>query len=222
MRPCAPQQPAIPLRPGRAWAPLAVVVLLSGCQLAETVPTTPAPSRTSPASSPAPTRTATAGPTARPTPAATPLPTDRSRLTGTVRWVIDGDTFDLRSADGRTHRVRMLGIDSPELTSASAPAQCGAATAKKTLQRLLPAGTRTVVLFDSRADDHDRFGRTLGYVRAGTTDDVALRLLRAGMVAAWAPASSRRPSRLAAYEAAERRARIRERGLWATCSSVGR
>lgn len=77
--------------------------------------------------------------------------------------MLDGDTFDL--LDGtRTHRIRMLGIDAPETANQETKAQCGAATATKALQRLLPAGTAALVTIDPEADDHDRFGRTLGYV----------------------------------------------------------
>ena len=139
-----------------------------------------------------------------------------------MRWVLDGDTFDLRDKAKQNHRVRLLGIDAPELATEDAKAQCGAATAKKALAKLLPAGTSVTVSFDPRADNHDRFGRDLGYVRTAKTGDVALSLLQRGIVASWSPASSRPPSRKATYDAAEAKARNAKKGLWAACDSIGR
>ena len=90
------------------------------------------------------------------------------------------------------------------------------------MAKLLPAGTSVTVSFDPRADNHDRFGRDLGYVRTSKTGDVALSLLQRGIVASWSPASSRPPSRKATYDAAEAKARNAKKGLWAACDSIGR
>lgn len=135
--------------------------------------------------------------------------------------MLDGDTFDL--LDGtRTHRIRMLGIDAPETANQETKAQCGAATATKALQRLLPAGTAALVTIDPEADDHDRFGRTLGDVSRKGLDDTALRMLEDGMVGAWAPKSSPTPSRMPVHLKAESKAQRAKTGLWKTCPNLGR
>ncbi len=200
--------------PVSAAAVVLAPTLLAGCQ----------PDPQVGASSPGPVASrvgASATATPRPTASSTPS-TGGKTLTGTVRWVLDGDTFDLRDKAKQNHRVRLLGIDAPELATDDAKAQCGAATAKKALAKLLPAGTSVTVSFDPRADNHDRFGRDLGYVRTAKTGDVALSLLQRGIVASWSPASSRPPSRKATYDAAEAKARNAKKGLWAACDSIGR
>ncbi len=77
-----------------------------------------------------------------------------------VGCVIDGDTADLeRCAEGE--RVRLLGIDAPELAHADAPAECGSADATQSLVALV-SGRRIALSFDTRCADV--YGRTLAYV----------------------------------------------------------
>src|SRR5688500_5204039 len=45
-----------------------------------------------------------------------------------VTQVVDGDTVQARSADGRDLTVRLIGIDAPEPVQLSAPAPAGALT----------------------------------------------------------------------------------------------
>lgn len=75
-----------------------------------------------------------------------------STLRGTVTYVVDGDTVhvDLR---GRNERVRLLGIDTPEL------GQCGAAKATR-LARQLAQG-RPVTLIPRRVTVRPRPVRAL-------------------------------------------------------------
>ena len=133
--------------PVSAAAVVLAPTLLAGCQ----------PDPQVGASTPGPVASrvgASATATPRPTASSTPS-TGGKTLTGTVRWVLDGDTFDLRDKAKQNHRVRLLGIDAPELDTDDAKAQCGAATAKKALAKLLPAGTSVTVSFDPRADTNN-------------------------------------------------------------------
>lgn len=87
--------------------------------------------------------------------------------------VIDGDTVELN--DGR--RVRLLGVDAPELSRDERPAQDGAEESRDWLRQRLEG--RTVLLRYS-TERLDRYGRTLAWV---FTDDGVLinrQLLAAG------------------------------------------
>src|SRR5919197_1984260 len=42
----------------------------------------------------------------------------------TVVRVVDGDTVDVQLEDGRTERVRLIGIDTPEVVDPRKPVQC--------------------------------------------------------------------------------------------------
>lgn len=50
-----------------------------------------------------------------------------------VTSVIDGDTIGVRLPDGTAEKVRILGIDSPELRHGKQRAECGGNAAKKAL-----------------------------------------------------------------------------------------
>ena len=56
----------------------------------------------------------------------------------TVERVVDGDTVSVRLA-GRTERVRLLGIDTPESVKADTPVECFAKEAADRLRGLLPS-----------------------------------------------------------------------------------
>ena len=79
----------------------------------------------------------------------------------TVERVVDGDTVSVRLA-GRTERVRLLGIDTPESIKADTPVECFAKEAAGRLSALLPR--RATVRLVRDVEERDRYGRLLAYV----------------------------------------------------------
>ena len=76
--------------------------------------------------------------------------------------VIDGDTFDVgQCGDDFGERIRMLGIDAPELAHPDQEEECYADLAHRELQRLI-TGQSVTLTFD--VDCEGVFGRTLAYV----------------------------------------------------------
>ena len=77
--------------------------------------------------------------------------------------VIDGDTIDV-SIDGSRERVRLLGIDTPEVArpESGRAAECGADSATAFTGSLLPAGSEVLLTRDIVGRDH--YGRLLAYV----------------------------------------------------------
>jgi micrococcal nuclease len=118
----------------------------------------------------------------------------------TIRLVSDGDS--IRCTDGR--RVRLIGIDSPELQQRPFGPQ-----AQEALLALLPLGT--TVRLETDASQMDRYGRALAYVWAGDT------LVNEAMVRnGWAviytvPPNVKYAERLAQ---AQKEARTGGAGLW--------
>ncbi len=80
---------------------------------------------------------------------------------GRIVKVIDGDTVDV-SMSGRTERVRLIGVDTPETKKPNTPIQCFGPEASKHTNELLPVGTPVLVQRDVEA--RDPYGRLLGYV----------------------------------------------------------
>lgn len=138
----------------------------------------------------------------------------------TVDYVIDGDTIDVASPDGSTERVRLLGIDTPEVSRDDSPGECGGEEAADRLAELLPEGTPVQLVSDSHADDEDRYGRLLRYVETDAGDAGAT-LISEGYAYAWTPASAPDPERLGDYEDATANAREAEIGSWAACPNLG-
>jgi len=80
-----------------------------------------------------------------------------------VERVVDGDTIVVR-VDGRTERVRYIGVDTPESVKPGVPVQCFAKAAAAANRRLV-LGRKVRLEYDAEA--RDRYGRLLAYVWRG-------------------------------------------------------
>lgn len=135
----------------------------------------------------------------------------------TVVHLDDGDTVDVR-IDGRTERIRLIGIDTPETKKPNTPVQCYGPEASAFTASLVPEGTEVRLVRD--AEPRDPYGRLLAYVyRASDGLFVNLELARLG----YADALSIRPNTAHATEFAEAvgAARAQRLGLWGACPSFG-
>jgi len=81
--------------------------------------------------------------------------------------VIDGDTVDIALA-GRTERVRLIGVNTPETKHPTKPIECFGPEASAYLTKLLPKGTHVRIERDVEA--RDRYGRMLLYLYLGSND----------------------------------------------------
>jgi micrococcal nuclease len=128
-----------------------------------------------------------------------------------VSEVVDGDT--IRLANGE--RVRLVQIDSPELTQR----ECYAAEAKAELERLLPRGGMRVRLeLDPNLDRVDRHGRQLAYVFVGRTN-VNVALVRRGAASVWFHNGARGRNADSLLFAVGQ-AQAAGLGLWSACAST--
>jgi micrococcal nuclease len=81
-------------------------------------------------------------------------------IEGTVVWVDDGDTIDVRIGD-RVERVRYIGMDAPEVPHHGEGGTRGGVEAAA-LNRALVAGKHVTLELDAELRDH--YGRMLAYV----------------------------------------------------------
>ncbi len=104
-----------------------------------------------------------------------------SSVSARVLKVVDGDTFDarieLRPGVRVTTRVRLRGIDAPELHAACEQERIGAEAAERALRALLVEGGVTI-----RDLGEDKYGRLLGTVSTRATPNVSEALLAKGLV----------------------------------------
>jgi micrococcal nuclease len=129
----------------------------------------------------------------------------------TVIATIDGDTIDVRFANGRVERVRILGADTPETKDPRKPVQCyGPEASAYTHQQL----ARRAVRLETDDEPRDKYGRLLAYVYLdGVRFDDAL--LRDGYARLLIIPPNTRHARALAKAMLD--AQAARRGLWGAC-----
>lgn len=127
--------------------------------------------------------------------------------------VIDGDTIEVDlpdlQRDRPTTRIRLWGLDCPELARAGQPAEHFAQEAKQFLQQIVQDQSVELWLEPTRL--RGRYGRILAHVHTADGTSVNAMMLEAGL----GQADDRWPhALLLMYDRAEAQARRLERGLW--------
>ncbi|MBE3111172.1 MAG: thermonuclease family protein [Acidobacteria bacterium] len=131
-------------------------------------------------------------------------------LRGTVTVVYDGDTVRVRLADRKDERVRLIGVDSPELDDAREQVRLMAFLAKRfAFTRLFQS---TVELLPG-PEERDVYGRLLAYIRTMDGEMFNETLVREGYAYAYLkfPFDEAWKTRLKDAESSARRS---GKGLW--------
>lgn len=130
-----------------------------------------------------------------------------------VTKVDDGDTITV-SLNGKVERVRLIGIDTPELHHPKKPVQCFAETARQFTAQLI-GDNKVRLAADPEDDDRDIYRRLLRYVYLPDGTLVNTEIVRQGYGFAY----TRYPfTRMEEMRALEQQARQQNLGLWASCS----
>ncbi len=135
---------------------------------------------------------------------------ERFDETSKIRYIHDGDT--LRLNDGR--KIRLIGINTPELAHDGKPAETFAFEAKNALKSLFK-NDKSIALVHGK-DKKDRYGRLLAHAFLTDGQNVQATLLKQGV----ANAITMPPNTLFAscYLEMERYARCNNKGLWKNTS----
>ena len=133
----------------------------------------------------------------------------------TVAYVIDGDTIAVTLADGNEERVRLIGIDTPEV---SEPVERYGLEAEAYTRATLDGAT---VYLETDAELRDKYGRLLAYVwtedPAGASVSVSDAMFNARLLADGYAVLLTIPPNVRYAETfveSERQARANEAGLW--------
>ena len=213
--------------------------LAGGCNdgASTTVPHAPNSSPTAPSTGATTDLTGTSIPSGTPDPAGTPDPTgipDVStkipiitilgiprNIDVTVTRVIDGDTFEVEAGDGRKDKVRMLGVDTPEIGGPNKPNEYGSIAdtaclddwgirAKDFTAEKLEGRLVTLVIDGTTFGELFTFGRLLAFVNL-EGEDFNRMLLELGLARAYTEASN---SRGREYLNVQQLAQADSAGLW--------
>ncbi len=131
--------------------------------------------------------------------------------------VVDGDTLDI-VRDGKTVRLRLIGLDTPETVDPRKIVQCFGTEASAEAKRLL-IGQVVRVETDSSQGEHDVYGRMLAYVYLPDGTLFNKYMIAKGYGHEY---TYRLPYRYQSdFKAAEKEAREKKKGLWAEDACAG-
>lgn len=139
------------------------------------------------------------------------MPADRVSGPYSVTRVVDGDTIWI-DLDGRRTKVRLTGLDTPEVKDPRKPVQCFGVAASEQAALVL-SGRQVFLETDASQAKSDRYGRDLAYV--WTTDGHLFNfdMIAGGFAHEYTYDAPYRYQ--AEFRAAEADARQHQRGLWA-------
>jgi len=133
-----------------------------------------------------------------------------------VTKVVDGDTLEILKY-GKTEKVRLIGVDTPETLDPRKPVQCFGKEASAKTKGLL-TGKSVRLEFDSIVGEKDKYGRLLAYVW-NENELVNLKLLKEGYANEYTYRRQKYKYQ-ADFKNAETLARSQSIGLWSpqTCN----
>ncbi len=139
-----------------------------------------------------------------------------------VKKIFDGDTFEVEIG-GKSEKVRMLGIDTPEKWSSDKFDRDAERTGKdkETIKKLgtlsseftarLIGGKKVILEPDAKGDDKDKYGRLLRYVYLEDGTFVNLKIVEEGYANAYRKFNVTKQKE---FIKAETDAREKKKGLW--------
>lgn len=135
-----------------------------------------------------------------------------------VQKVVDGDTIDI-NLNGTTTRLRLIGMDTPEVVDPRKPVQCFGREASAEGHTLLD-GAWVRIEYDPVAGIHDKYGRTLAYVflQGGTLYNQFM--IRNGYAHEYDYNNQKYKYRTQ-FKAAQQSAQAEKKGFWADDTCAG-
>jgi len=135
-----------------------------------------------------------------------------------VSKVIDGDTLSILM-DGKTIKVRVIGINTPETVDPRRKVECFGKEASDQAKKLL-SGKSVRLEADPTQDDKDKYRRLLRYVYLSNNLDYGLEMIRAGYAYEYTydvPYKYQKE-----YKKAQREAEVAKTGLWSDATCKGK
>jgi len=132
--------------------------------------------------------------------------------------VVDGDTMDV-DMKGKTERLRLIGMDTPETSDPRKVVQCFAREASTKAKEILE-GKMVSLEADSTQGERDKYGRLLRYVYLEDGTFYNKQMISDGYAHEYTYQSN--PYKYQEeFKQAEKEARENERGLWNKCTCNG-
>ncbi len=136
----------------------------------------------------------------------------------TVKKVVDGDTVEV-DYYGQVVRIRLIGIDTPEVVDPRKPVQCFGKEASARAHNLLDS-QRVSLEFDPLVGETDKYGRKLAYIFMANGDNFALRMIQDGYAHEYTYQEQSYRYQ-ADFKRAQAEAEASQRGLWSVDACNG-
>ena len=134
-----------------------------------------------------------------------------------VANVIDGDTIDL-VINGKTERIRMIGLDTPETKDPRKPVQCFGQEASQRMRELVN-GKNVYIEQDPTQGERDKYGRLLLYIFLDDRTNVAYKMIYDGYGHEYTYNTPHKYQNQ--FKNAQKDAENNKRGLWAENTCAG-
>lgn len=135
-----------------------------------------------------------------------------------VEKVIDGDTIELK-VDGRLQKIRLIGMDTPEVVDPRKVVQCfGREASAQGHKRLENQIVR--LEYDVQVGERDKYGRLLGYVFLPDGSNYAEGMIRDGYAHEYTYQNQVYKYQQT-FKSAEAQAQAANRGFWAEDTCAG-
>lgn len=132
----------------------------------------------------------------------------------TITEVYDGDTIAVRMS-GRTEKIRLIGIDTPETKDPRKPVQCYGPESSDYTTALL-AGKRIRLVADPVSTNRDRYNRLLRYAYLEDGTFYNAQLVQKGFARAYTGFPFKYGGTFTGYE---QQAQAAKSGLWGACAN---
>jgi len=189
----------------RRTAPVILAVILVSAAIKFLAPSDPGKGSAQPLPPPRPAPTVEA-----------PLPDSDIGVRIKVRRIVDGDTLEAMRDDGRVEKIRVFGINTPELHPRPGvphdtfTAQAFAQEARDRTAQLCPEGGDARIVERGR----DKYSRLLAHLYTRDGRDVARTLISEGLGRAYFVEESKRDALRPIYEAVQTEAKLAKKGVW--------
>ena len=132
-----------------------------------------------------------------------------------VTQSVDGDTIAI-DMNGKTEKIRFIGVDTPETHKPNTPVQCyGPAASAFTKNILASQGNKVRLESDQLSTNRDRYDRLLRYIYLPDGTLLNLRLIQEGygFYYPYFPFT-----KSAQFDAAQQTAKTANKGVWGNCN----
>lgn len=136
-----------------------------------------------------------------------------------VTHIVDGDTIDI-DISGKSNRVRLLGVNTPESVAQNRPDECYGREASEYLKSLLEKRKVSIEL-DLKKPERDEYGRILAYIMRDDKLNINKAMIEGGYAYEYTYKGQKYKYQ-SEFKQSQNIAKQEKKGLWASNTCAGK